>query len=553
MTILILNRKELEAKVGKITPEVEEKITMMGTPVEEISEGEVSVEVFPNRPDLLSLSGFSRALNQYLGRKGVASFKVGKPEKDYVVNVDKSVKKVRPYTACAIVKGLRLDDEKIKEIIDIQEKLHLTIGRKRKKIAIGIYPLEQIKLPIRYLAKKPEDIKFVPLEMSKELNGRQILRQHPAGRDYAELLKDAEVFPVFVDAEDNVLSMPPIINSHNTGKISEKTKEVFIECSGFNLDYLKKCLNIIVTSLAEIGGKIYSMDVKDSKHFVSPELEPEKLEFKVEDINKTLGLELTDKEIKRLLEKMGVGVERGKGGLVALVPAYRTDILHWIDLTEEVAIAYGYDKFEPELPEIATIAEEDLGERRKKKFAEILAGAGLLEVSTFHLSTKKDIKKIHYDFKDFIEVEDSKTEYSVLRIDLLSNLMKVFSENSDSTYPQKIFEVGKVFEKDVADKSETGVKEKEKLAVALIGESVNFTDVKQVLDYLFRMIDKKYELREREHYGFINGRVASIVVDDKDVGYIGEVTPRVLKNWKLKMPVVGFEVGLGFLLGDEKI
>ena len=560
MTILTMNRAELEKKVGKISKDVEEKITMMGTPVEEITSDSVSVEVFPNRPDLLSLSGFSRSLLQYLGKAKISNFKIEnekKIEKDYNVKIDKSVKKVRPHTACAIVKGLKLNDEKIKEIIDIQEKLHMSIGRKRKKIAIGVYPLEKIKLPIQFMAKKPNDIKFVPLESPglKEMTGAQILRSHPAGREYADLLKDTEVYPIFVDANEKVMSMPPIINSHETGKIDEKTKEVFIECSGFNLPYLKKCLNIIVSAFSEIGGKIYSVKINDlDGDFISPDLEPEKLEFKISDINKTLGLELNEKEIKSYLERMGIGFEPGKDAKnkeksIALIPAYRTDILHWIDLTEEIAIAYGYENFKPEIPAISTTAEEDKNARTKKVISNILAGLGLLECSSFHLAKKNDVKKMHYEMlnEDFIEILDSKTEYDVLRVDLLSNLLKIFSENSDSQYPQKIFEIGKVFSKDKTGKSETGIIEKEKLSIALADESVNFMDARQILDYLLKMLDieqDKYKIEDTENSDYISGRVGKIIVYGKEVGFIGEVAPRVLKNWKIKMPVSAFEIDL---------
>src|SRR3989344_3011569 len=350
MTILTLNRKKLEQEIGKIDEKMQEKITMFGTPIEEVTDNEVSVEVFPNRPDLLSFQGFARALTTFLKKPGMQTYKTEKPEKDYKVIIDKSVKQVRPHTACAIVKDLKLDDEKIKEIIDIQEKLHSSYGRNRKKIAIGIYPLETIKLPITFLAKKPENIKFIPLEANKEMTGRQILNQHPAGREYADLLKDKEVFPIFQDANNEILSMPPIINSNKTGKITENTKDVFIECSGFNLHYLQKALNIIVTSFADMGGKIYSMEIEDKQKTISPDLEPEKLSFSIEEINKTLGLSLTEKEIIKLLEKMGIGYEKN----TALVPAYRTDILHEIDLSEEIAIAYGYDQFIPEIPSIST-------------------------------------------------------------------------------------------------------------------------------------------------------------------------------------------------------
>jgi phenylalanyl-tRNA synthetase beta chain len=555
MTILTLNRKELEEKTGKLTPEIEEKITMMGSPVEKSNEEEIQIEVFPNRPDLLSLQGFSRSFLQYLGKSKPQTYKIKKPEKDYRVIIDKSVKEVRPFTQCAIIKGLKLNDKKIKEIIDIQEKLHMTIGRKRKKIAIGIYPLEKISLPIKYLAKKPEEIKFIPLESPglKEMNARQILRNLPTGREYAHLLENLETFPVFIDNNNEVLSLPPIINSYKTGKITQETKEVFIECSGFNKEYLKKTLNIIVCALADMGGDIYSMEIQEgwSKE-ISPDLNPEELEFRIQDINKTLGLELTEKEVTKYLAKMGIDCKTSKSILIALIPQYRTDILHWIDLAEEVALAYGYDNFIPELPKISTIGLESNQAKIKKTITEILSGLGLLECSSFHLSTKKDIKKMNYTMKneEFIELEDSKTEYEVLRNDLMSNLLKIFSENSDSQYPQKIFEIGKVFSLD--KEKETGINEKENLCIGITQENANFTEIKQVLDYLFKMIQKTYEIKQGEHIGMIPGRCGEILIDNKSIGHIGEIHPRVLKNWKLKMPLAILEINLDWLLNNQE-
>lgn len=547
MANLTLNRKELERKIGKISKDVEEKISMFGTPVDRIDDKEVEIEVFPNRPDLLSMSGFTRAMQTYLKDAKPKQYSAKKPEKDYKVIIEKPVKKVRQFTVCAIVKNLKFDDEKIKEIIDIQEKLHITLGRKRKKLAIGVYPMEKISLPITYTAKKPEEIIFIPLEESKEMNARQILSKHPTGREYAALLEGNELFPVFIDGKNKVLSLPPIINSNETGKISEKTKEVFIECSGFNLSYLKKTLNIIVTALADMGGEIYSMEIEDKTEgkFTSPNLEAEKLAFKLEDINKTLGKTLQEKEVIKCLEKMGILVEKNKENYVALIPAYRTDILHWIDLVEEVAIAHGYENFKEEIPKISTIAEEDKKSIVRRKIAEILSGLNFLETSSYHLTTKHDIKMLYPEQKDFIEVEESKTEYSILRQDLLSNTLKILSENSDSSYPQNIFETGRTFLKNA--KEETGIEEKEKLSIAMASETANFTEIKQVLDYLMRMLGKEYKIEEFEHLGLAPGRTGKIIVNNQSIGFIGEVHPRALKNLKIKMPVSALEIDLDFL------
>lgn len=555
MTILTLPRKELEKHIGKVNEKLEHEITMFGTPIEEVSDSEVLVEVFPNRPDLLSMQGFVRAINEYRGKKkNVTKYKVEKPGKDYKVIVDKSVKKVRPYTSCAIVKGLKFDDKKIIEIIDLQEKLHGSYGRNRKKVAIGIYPLEEIKLPIRFMAKKPEDIKFQPLEFPRVINGRQILSQHPKGRDYAELLKDQELFPIFIDANDEILSMPPVINSEKTGKISSKTEDIFIECSGFDYDFLAKTLNMIVTALADMGGKVYSMEINDvNKKYMSPNLEPERLEFSPELINKTLGLELNSSEIKKYLKKMGIEVEKKANKSFALIPSYRGDILHEIDLSEEIAISYGYDKFIPEIPKISTIGSEDKMSILKRKISEVLIGLNFLEISTFHLSTKeKQFKSLGIKeyLKDVIEVENSKTENNILRTSLLSNTIQVLSENSDASYPQKVFELGKIFYND--ESLSTKISEDEHLSIAIVSEKANFTEIKQVLDYLSRMFGFEYKLSEKVHSSFIEGRCGEVrlIKNKKEIpiGVIGEISPNILKNNKIKMPTCALEINIKELL-----
>jgi len=553
MAVIKLSRKELEKNIGRIDDKMENKISMFGTPVEGISDEEIAIEIFPNRPDLLSMQGISRAFLAFFDKKtGLKEYEVEKPEKNYKVTIDKSVKKIRPFTACAIVKNLKFNQEKIKEIIDIQEKLHMTYGRNRKKLAIGIYPLEQIKLPIKYLAKKPEEIKFQPLEFPREINGRQILSQHPTGREYAHLLKDAELFPIFEDANNEILSMPPIINSEKTGKISENTKEVFIECSGFNQNYLKKTLNIIVTALADMGGKIYAMEIQDGNKYLSPNLESEKMPFSIANINKTLGLNLNEKEIKKYLEKMGLGYEKQKTESIAIIPSYRTDILHEIDISEEIAIAYGYENFIPEIPDISTIGQEDNLAIIKRKISEILAGLEMLEISTYHLTNKEtQYKSLGYkEYKDMIEVIGSKTENNILRKSLLAQSIKTLSENSDASYPQKIFELGRIFNSN--DKSETGIEEKENLCISICNEKANFTEIKQILDYLSRMLDFKYEIKEIEHPAFIVGRCGEIIIlkDNKkeSAGIIGEIAPFVLKNNKIKMPVASLEIEIERLL-----
>ena len=160
MAIVTINKKQFEKDIGKLDEKMQNKISMFGTPLEAVNDKGIQIEVFPNRPDLLSYHGFKRSFLAFLGKKtGLKKYNINKPKKDYKVFIDSSVKNIRPCTACAIVEEIKLDDEKIKEIIEIQEKLHATFGRKRKKVAIGIYPLEKIKLPITFKALEPDKIR----------------------------------------------------------------------------------------------------------------------------------------------------------------------------------------------------------------------------------------------------------------------------------------------------------------------------------------------------------------------------------------------------------
>lgn len=541
MANIKLPRKAFEEEIGKLDEKMQEKISLFGTPFEKCDENEIEIEVFPNRPDLLSYQGFKRSFLNFIGKtKGIKEYKIQKKEKDYKVIIDPSIKKIRPFTACAIIKNINLNEEKIKELIEIQEKIHNTIGRKRKKLAIGIYPLEKIKLPITYTALDPEKIRFMPLESQKEMSAIEILERHPTGKEYASLLAGKEKFPIFMDSQNNILSMPPIINSQLTGRVTPQTKELFVECSGNDFEILKKCLNIIVTTLIDMGGVAYEMELGYQKKEITPNLTPVKMKLSIQNTNNLLGLNLNEKEIKESLEKMGHNYLKGN----VEIPSTRTDILHEVDIIEDIAIGYGYEKFIPEIPRISTIGKIDEKEIIKEKISEMLIGLNLLEVSNFHLTSKKDayekmgISDKEKQNKKIIEVKESKTDFNLLRENLSHYLLKNLSENIDSEYPQRIYEIGRVFE------YLEGIKENEHLAVAF--SPSNFTELKQTIEYLSKMINIKIEIKEPKDTPnhFIEGRAGEIRVDDYSVGHIGEIHPKILNNFKIKMPVALFEINL---------
>ena len=541
MPQITVNRKVFESLVGKKLPDdkLKDRISYLGTDLEEVTKDEIKVEIFPNRPDMLSDQGFARAFSSFIGaKKGLRRYDVKKS--GYKVIIDKSVQGIRPFTACAVVKNLKFDDEKIREVIQIQEKLHISYGRNRKRAAIGIYPLEKITMPITYTAKKPENIVFQPLESKRKLDGKQILSQHPAGMDYANLLEGFDRYPLFLDAEDNILSMPPIINSHDIGKITEKTREVFIECTGHSFGVLSKCLNFIVTALADMGGEIYSIELSyPDKKITTPDLAPRRMRVDKKYINKLLGLELKDKDFKNYFERMGYEYKRDS----VLIPAWRSDILHLADLAEDVAIAYGYENFEETIPDVATIGETDKFEVFKERILNILVGLGFIETNTFCIINKREQTKDMNFESDVIEfLSHMSEEHDSLRAWIIPSLMKVLKDNKHREYPQNIFEAGRIFSKNGG--TETGVKEAVRLGVVLCGQDMDYTRIRQVMDIILEALDIDCKIEETKHPSFIPGRVARVKRDGKGIAYLGEIHPCVLENFGIETPVAALELNL---------
>ena len=509
-------------------------LSLFGTPLESLTNEEVELEISANRPDLLSARGFLRAFQAYKGKKtGLRTYAVAHDRKpNYTVVIDKGVKSCpRPHIACAVVKNLSLTDATLKEIIRLQEKLALTLGRQRKKCGIGIYPMEKINFPIRYESRKPLDIEFTPLGFTKSANAHQILQKHPIGKEYAHLLDGADRFPIFIDAKKQILSMPPIINSQNTGHVTAQTKDVFIECSGQDITILNAALSVFVTFCAEIGGTIEAVEMRGDNKHISPDLKAKTIKLNKESIERTLGVTLTEKEIAQLLSRMGHDYNKG----VVTYGCWRIDILHEADIIEDIAIAYGYDKFTPIIPGISTVGEEAFESKAETKIIESLVGLGFLETTSLHFITaeEKEREKVEHP----IEVEDPRTEYAYLRPNLLIPTLRTLAHNLHAEYPQKICETGIVFVRNVNQ-----IKEEQHLIIA--HTPANFTIIKQELDYLFRMLNLTYELKETQVNGLIEGRTASVIFEGKEIGFIGEFHPSTLREWHLKMPLAVVEINL---------
>ncbi len=560
MPTVTINRKVFEELVGKKIPDAElkDRISMLGTDLESVDAQEIKVEIFPNRPDMLSEQGFARAFSSFIGVKtGLRSYEVKKSP--YRLIVEDSVKQVRPYTACALIKGMQFTDERIREVIQIQEKLHTTFGRNRKKVAIGIYPNEKIKYPVYFRALAPPQIRFQPLGAEREMNAQEILEQHPAGKTYGHLLKGLSKYAVFQDVEDNILSLTPLVNSHLTGKVSETTKDVFIECSGFDFAACRLCLNIIVTALADMGGTVYSLSLEYSDTTLSsPDLKHQELPLELSYVNRMLGLYLQEKDIAELLSRMGFGFKKRAKQVFVQVPCYRADIMHPIDFVEDIAIAYGYENFVAQIPQVMTIAKEDPLAVFVSKISSLLTGLGFLETFTYHMSSvekERDLMAVSRSkqlvLQPLIEIANSVSlDHNALRSSMLPSLLNVLRNNKHHELPHHLFDMGITFVLDSAKKTETGVREDTTLGIVLADEKVDYTKIRQVLEYLLQNLGVcEFSVKEAQHQSFIQGRCAEVFLGDIFIARLGEIHPQVLENWQLAVPVVALELNVSVLFG----
>ncbi len=548
MPTVTLNKTVFEELVGKTLPleELKDRISMLGTDLEGIEGDEIHVEIFPNRPDLLSEQGFARAFSSFIGvNTGLKQYN-NTPSNQKII-IDPSVDGVRPKTACAIIKNITIDEEKLREIIQIQEKLHVTFGRNRKKCAIGIYPLDKIVFPITYKADKPKNITFQPLDFPKAISADRILEEHPKGKEYAHLLEGKQKYPFFIDAADNILSMPPIINSQTIGCVTDETKDLFIECSGFDFNTLSLCLNMVVTALADMGGTIETLTLEYGKETkTTPNLTPKEMKLDLDYVNKRLGLNLKEQEAQNLLERMGFGYKDGN----VLIPAYRSDILHQADFVEDIAIAYGYENFKEEIPNVSTIGEEAPLEKFAAKIRQILIGLQLTEAKNYHLATESDLNGKMGTDCPLIPLKNALGEQDHLRNAILPSLLKTLTINQHHEYPQNMFEIGRTFSP--GGDADTGIKETETLAVTLCHETTDFTEIKQILQAFADNLGVEIRVEETDHPSYIAGRAANILINKKVIGVLGEIHPQVLTNWEIIVPVTALELNLETLYENIK-
>ncbi len=511
---------------------------------------EIHIEIGDsNRPDLWGVEGLARALRGYLGiETGLKDYTVT-AESGVEVHVDPRLEKIRPYIACAVVKNVELSDAAIRALMNLQDKLDQTYGRNRKRTSIGLYNFNMVAPPLRYGVVKPREISFVPLEFTEKLTLEEILEKHPKGVEYGHLVKDYEYWPIFLDSKNQVLSFPPIINSNDLGRLTEETRDVLVEVTGTVHKTILNTLNAIALALADRGGTIYSTRIHypygERREVVTPKLESQAVPLDLNYVNTVLGLKLKPKEAVELLEKARYRIVKSeKNVLTVLIPCYRVDIMHPIDIVEDIAIAYGYNEIKPNWRQLPTTGGITYEQEFCDVVREIMIGLGFQEVLTYTLTNSESLfTKMNLKKGKLVELANPRIlTMTCLRSWLLPGLMEFLSRNVHVEYPQKIFELGYVVIPD--EKRENRTRDTEKLACVIAHHNASFTEAKAVLDALFLNLGKKFELEEGKHPSFIEGRFGNILVEGKNIGFIGEIYPQVLEAWKIENPTAAFEIDL---------
>ncbi len=521
--------------------ELSEYLALLGLSVEERQDNILRVEYNPNRPDFSSVYGVARALEGFLGiRTGLPHYRSSKPR--VKMYVDASVKDIRPFIGCAVVRGLRLDEDDLQELIAMQEDLHWIIGRNRKKMAIGLHDFSALTSPFTYRAVKPDEVRFTPLKDYRRMTPAEVLAKNEIGRKYSWLVASLQRIPVLVDARGEVFSMPPIVNAALT-ELTPGVRDVFIDVTGTEKERVSQALNILASALADAGGKVEQVSVlyKEGR-WLTPDMRPYKMQLDVAMASALTGLELTPTAAARLLRRMRMDVAVKGRSLTVTYPAYRVDILHPADLVEEISIAYGYNKMEPIKPASNTYGRYLYTSEFYEKVCEVMVGLGFSEVYNLLLTNEK----AHYEIvlmdeeRHVMLANPATREYTMLRTSLIPSLLSNLAMNKDNLYPQRIFELGDVVLPD------EGVPEKavrrKRLAAATAHADAGYTEIKSVLDELFKQLGKTPAYSPISKKTFIEGRCASVIVDGASVGVAGEIAPQVLENLGLAMPAAVLEI-----------
>ena len=539
MPVVELSYIRLQKLVGKVSKkQISDSLPFLGLDIESEDKDLVRVEYSPNRPDYSTDFGIALGLQGLLGIKTGAIKLNIKKSTQYKISVDSKVSKIRPFVTGIIAKNGKIDDKTIKQFMTMQEDLHFGIGRKRKKSSIGIHDLDKISFPLSYTIAN-RNHKFIPLTSQKELSISEILQNTDVGKDYGHLLGNSSNIPVILDVNKQTVSFPPIINAAIT-TVTTKTKNLFVEVTGINKEDAEDMLSVVATILQKAGFSLETVQISGAKNS-TPKLSEKKISVDPLLINQILGLNLNTSKIVSSLKKSRLDASIKGKKIICTIPAYRFDIFGPMDLVEETALGYGIQNLEPTLSPSQTIGQTNSVSSQLKSLSKIMVGLGYLEALNSSLTSKRVLYDLtNRDSTKIISVLDSKSqEHTILRDLILPGLLENLSKNIHESYPQRLFEIGTVFT------LENPISEKINFSGISAHQDANFTEIKSIIQSALKTgFDVKIDTKTATHPAFEDGRCASIVIDKKSVGIVGEINSKIIENYKIRVPVIGFELSL---------
>jgi len=535
MVTIILNKNKLLNKLGIDGNLLENILFNLKSEMKMLDENNLEIEINADRLDLLSSDGISRAVKGLLERElGEAKYKVVDTDFKLIIHNVRS----RPYALAAVVYNANID---LQELIQFQEKLHSTIGRKRKKVAIGIHDLNKIDTKIIEYKEIPTTYKFIPLNGNREMTIDEVIYQTEQGKLYGKLSIFDNLSPSIIQSDGQVLSIPPIINSEKS-KIDERTKNFFIDVTGTSFDAVAQTLDLLVTNLAESGGTIGKVKIEyENKRVSNVDYSP-LLVHKTISVNKnyiynTLGIDKDkEKDICKHIMRMRMDCEEYSANIKVIVPPYRIDIINSIDIVEDVAMSIGYNNLIPSKYLISNYGNYDYITLLERRIRELSIGANFIEIFNFVL-----IKESKLFDKKYIKILNPiSEEYNAVRNSLIPVLLDFLSKNQHAKFPVRVFEIGDVVIKD--NTTDTGYRNDKRVTYAIMDSRVSYEDIQAPIHYILSSMGITPNYIETNSDIFIEGRVANVLYKNQAIGILGEIKPEILLKFDIEYPIVMAEL-----------
>ncbi len=570
MPVVDIDPDELRTLTGhteKSDDELKDDLFGLGIEYEgETDDGEFKLEFEADRLDRLSVEGIARSLRYHYGdTRGVYVPDTNSAE--WTINVE-DVPDERPCVTGAVIRGVDLDEDALDSLIQLQEKLHATMGRKRAKGAIGIHDLAMLKgesvsgedgptgRSITYTGIEPDGDTFVPLDDDAERTPAEVLTEHPTGEQYADLLENYDRYPAIYD-DIGMFSFPPVINGRRT-EVSTDSRELFVELTGTDQWTIDRMCAIICYALDARGATVEDVNVEYADtELVRPDFEVRTKRVPHERVETLLGINFEPDEVVDLAERAGLDAEPEGGDELTYeveIPPYRVDVLHPVDVVDDIGRAYGFNNLVPRYPDVGTIGGRTETSRLEAAIRETLVGLGFEDLLNFNMTNEADnFERMRISPDDDVvgaaapaTIDEPYSEdFTILRTWALPSLVSVLENNTHRSYPQNLAEIG--FAAHVDDATETGVAERRTVAAVLAHYDASYEDAKARLAALCEEFHVDLETPATDHPSFIDGRAASVVIDGEDVGVIGELHPAVIVDHDVEVPVAGFEFALDAL------